>query len=458
MLERLDEVPWDTLEHAYGTAEDVPDLLRRLLSSDPKVRAGAQYTLYGNVFHQGTRFPVTPYVIPFLIEMCAEPSVPDRFWLLSYWGSLITGYFSVQERPCWGDGERIHYSDDVDPDEGEPQEDEPYTRALHQIYQESLKGYPLLRTLIDDPDHAVRTGAAWVLACLPTMAAESVPLLAGREEPSGWVRVSIAFALGELGAIEPLRRTLAEDDFPAARCMAACELARIAPDPALIASLLEFVADNIEGYENIPGAGGKSSGDASHSISLLPAELQQQAIPAICDRLDQARLFDTMPMVRTLIAAAFPPSDEPVTELNDLQRYVLGRMVDNSEMWNIGNLYWEFKSHGLPSDRNECAKLLGVRVAEDKALAELRSGVLFSRMGFLEKGREGIEKALELDPAVFARVAAPDECWLLCAKAFAETDPERALAAYRNAVSINPASANKVQVTWRLADLLAGAE
>ena len=25
MLERLDEVPWDTLEHAYGTAEDVQD-------------------------------------------------------------------------------------------------------------------------------------------------------------------------------------------------------------------------------------------------------------------------------------------------------------------------------------------------------------------------------------------------------------------------------------------------
>jgi hypothetical protein len=34
-------------------------------------------------------------------------------------------------------------------------------------------------------------------------------------------------------------------------------------------------------------------------------------------------------------------------------------------------------------------------------------------------------------------------------------DPERALAAYRHAISFNPASAAGVQVTWKLADLLA---
>jgi hypothetical protein len=187
----------------------------------------------------------------------------------------------------------------------------------------------------------------------------------------------------------------------------------------------------------------------------LPAEVHRQAIPAICDRLDEARLFDTMPMVRTLIAAAFPAREEPVTELTDLQRYVLGRMVNAEELWNIGNLTWAFRAHGLPQDRKRCAELVGVRVAEDKALAELRSGLMFSSMGFLEKGRDGIEKALAIDPAVFERATAPDECWLLCAKAFAETEPERALAAYRRAVSINPVSAAKIQVTWRLADLLA---
>jgi HEAT repeat protein len=292
------------------------------------------------------------------------------------------------------------------------------------------------------------------------MAAETVPLLDGRDEPSGSVRAASAFALGELGATAPLLRMLAKDDFPAARCMAACELARLEPDAALIDPLLDFVAHPIEGYENIPGAGGKSSGDAAHAISLLPLEVRQRAIPALCNRLDQTRLFDTMPLVRTLIAAAFPPREEPVTELTDLQRYVLGRMVDAEEFWNIANLSWAFRAHGLPQDRRKCVELLGVRVAEDEALAELRSGLMFSGMGFLEKGRDGIAKALAIDPSVFERATAPDECWLLCAKAFAESDPERALAAYRHAISINQGIADKVQVTWRLADLLAerGAE
>ena len=452
MLQGLDAVPWGDLEHAYGSAADVPALLRKLLNPDPKVRREVLRTLYGNVFHQGTRYPATPYVVPFLIEMCASPDVPNRGDLLRYWGSLITGYFNVQERPCWGDGERIYWCGEVQKSVGE----DPYSAALHQIYGESLKGHDLLCNLLANEELGVRTGAAWVLACLPTLARASVPKLEAqaRVEPSGWVRAAIAFALGELGASAPLHRVLAEDAFPAARCMAACQLARIEPTEALVEPLLQFVSEPIEGYENIPGAGGKSTGDAAFSISHLPPDVQRQAIPAICDRLDQARSFDTMPLVSALLSAAFPRSDEALTELTGLQRQVLARMVNTEELWSIGNLLWTFKAYGLPHDRKKCAQLVGVKVADDEALKALRSGLAFAHIGFLEKGREGILKALELDPAVFERAPAPDECWLLCAKAFAESDPERAMAAYRRATSLNSGVAHRVNPTWRLADLL----
>src|SRR5262249_2949095 len=102
----------------------------------------------------------------------------------------------------------------------------------------------------------------------------------------------------------------------------------------------------------------------------------------------------------------------------------------------------------------KCAELAGVKVADDEALKSLRSGLAFADIGFLDKGREGILEALKLDPAVFERAPAPDECWLLCAKAFAESEPERALAAYGRAVSMNPAMAHRVNPTWRLAELL----
>ena len=227
MLQGLDSVPWGDLDHAYGSAGDVPDLLRQLLDGDPKVRSEALSTLYGNVYHQGTRYPATAHVIPFLIEMCSSAEVPNRYDLLRYWGNLITGFFSVLERPCWGDGERIHDHN------GQVLIPEPndswwgdYPATLHQVYRESVKGHKVVCDLLADDDHAIRAGAAWVLGCLPTLAQASVPKLEAqlRVEPSGWVRASIAFALGELGGSVPLQRMLAEDPFPAARCMAACTL------------------------------------------------------------------------------------------------------------------------------------------------------------------------------------------------------------------------------------------
>jgi hypothetical protein len=61
LLQHLDDVPWVDLKHAYGSAADVPDLLRKLLDPDPKVRNEVLWTLYGNVFRQGTRYPATPH-------------------------------------------------------------------------------------------------------------------------------------------------------------------------------------------------------------------------------------------------------------------------------------------------------------------------------------------------------------------------------------------------------------
>lgn len=457
MLEGLEDVPWADLQHAYGSAADVPDLLRKLLDPDPKVRDDVLSHLYSNVFHQGTRFPAASNVIPFLIEMCASPVVPNRYDLLRFWGSLITGYFSIRQRPCWGDGERIHEYGEVRKADLEMSEEEAsFWEVLHQIYRESLEGHGLLCDLLADEEFELRVGAAWVLACLPTMAGASVPKLEAqvRAESSGWVRAAIAFALGEIGAPAPLRQMLAEDTFPAARCMAACELARIDRAESLIEPLLGFASEPIEGYKNVPGAGGKSTGDAAFSISHLPSDVQLQAIPAICDQLDQARCFDTMPLVGALLSAAFPRREGTLTELTDLQRQVLTRMVNTEELWSIGNLTWTFKMHGLSQDREKCAKLVGVQVANDESLSMLRSALGFADIGFLEKAREGILKALEADPAVFERTPAPDECWLLCAKAFAESDPERAIAAFRRAAAINPGIAHRVDPAWTLADLL----
>ncbi len=454
MLDALDDIDWKSLEHAYGSAEDVPELIRQLLVQDSKVRAQVMWTLYGNVFHQGTRYPATPHVIPFLIELCADPTILDRGELLTFWGSLITGYFSVQERPTWGDGTHLYFCGEVQKAEDE----DPYSEALHQIYLNSLSGSELLfRLLADDNDVSVRARAAWVLACLPTLGDTSIRHLQNqlRRESNGCVRAAIAFALGEIGDRATLRGTLRKGvEHPAARCMATCQLARIEPSDELIEPLLEFICEPIDGYENIPGAGGESTGDAAFSITYLPNEVRQRAIPAISERLEHARSFATIPLVTALLSAAFEQREEPLTEFNEPQRRVLLGLLSAQELWSIGNQHWTFQSYGLPHDRGVCARLLGVQVTTDEALSELSIAVTYAEMGFLEEARKGIDKAVELDPAVFARVPKPEECWLYCAKAYAETDPERAVKAYGNAVSIDRNIGNRIVVTWKLSELL----
>lgn len=358
MLRGLDDVPWANLEHAYGSARDVPDLLRKLQDNDPEVRRKALWALYGNVFHQGTRYPATAHVIPFLIELCANQHIADRGELLRYWGTLITRDFSIQTRPTWGDGERIHVLGEVlSPDAAGYEAD---AAILHSIYLESIKGCDVVCDLLSDKDDEIRAGAAWVLACLPTLASSTIALLQDRipVEPSGVVRAAIAFSLGELGVSAPLHSMLSDDPAPATRCMAACELARIAPDAALLEPLLQFVAVQIDEYEDVPGSGGRSTGDAAFSISHLPLESQRSAIVAVCDRLDQARAFDTMPLVSMLLSAAFPERTETVTALDPLQRQVLSRMVNTNDLWSIGNLHWTLKAYGLPFDKVKCSQLI----------------------------------------------------------------------------------------------------
>ncbi|MFE3557824.1 hypothetical protein ACFXKW_23585 [Streptomyces sp. NPDC059193] len=62
----LDTVPWRTLTHAYGPAEDVPDLIRALYQDDETAADEAIYELYGNIHHQGTVYPASAPAVPFL--------------------------------------------------------------------------------------------------------------------------------------------------------------------------------------------------------------------------------------------------------------------------------------------------------------------------------------------------------------------------------------------------------
>ncbi len=78
LLEGLDTINWSELHHAYGSAADVPQLLRDLTSSDGGIFERAMWHLSSNIFDQGARYEASAYTIPFLIELVNEPSLDRR--------------------------------------------------------------------------------------------------------------------------------------------------------------------------------------------------------------------------------------------------------------------------------------------------------------------------------------------------------------------------------------------
>ncbi|OIJ68585.1 hypothetical protein [Streptomyces mangrovisoli] len=78
MFTGMDEVDWASLRHAYGSAEDVPALLRGLASADPAERETALDGMYGAVHHQGDVYDSTLACLPYLFALAAREEVPDR--------------------------------------------------------------------------------------------------------------------------------------------------------------------------------------------------------------------------------------------------------------------------------------------------------------------------------------------------------------------------------------------
>ncbi|MEU9253808.1 hypothetical protein AB0D66_18360 [Streptomyces sp. NPDC048270] len=96
----LDTVAWHTLTHAYGPAEDVPDLIRALYQDDETAADEAIHELYGNIHHQGTVYPATAPAVPFLAHAVRHaPAKRDE--LLVLLATLADHDPTDRESPHW---------------------------------------------------------------------------------------------------------------------------------------------------------------------------------------------------------------------------------------------------------------------------------------------------------------------------------------------------------------------
>ncbi|MET9874631.1 hypothetical protein ABZZ36_08405 [Actinacidiphila glaucinigra] len=150
-LAGLDSVAWAELDHAYGPADDVPDLLRALAATDEESADEAAQELWSSIVHQGTVYRATVPAVPFLARLAAAGV--RRAELLCMVGAIAES------------------TDEHDPER-------PGAARAAVVAQ-----LPLMLPMLTDADTEVWKWAAWAAAqCGPEAGAEALTALRARWE------------------------------------------------------------------------------------------------------------------------------------------------------------------------------------------------------------------------------------------------------------------------------------
>src|SRR5580700_2905302 len=90
---------WKELRDAYGSAEDLPDILVEL---EPDPKSPVWHELWGRVCHQGSTFSASVHVLPFLLNAASGWEPTSRAMPLALAGSIVWGLEAVLEdyEPC----------------------------------------------------------------------------------------------------------------------------------------------------------------------------------------------------------------------------------------------------------------------------------------------------------------------------------------------------------------------
>jgi hypothetical protein len=206
-LAGLEEIAWAGLVHAYGPAGDVPGLLRALISESPDERERAMHELYGNIFHQGSRYEATAHAVPFLARLAVDLRTPRRDEIVHLLVAVAIGYDEAflpagVDIAAWrAEIERMRSADPAQQQreldawvEAARNEGERRVRSMQRaIYdpaqalqsaQDELGAYdavraevPRLRGLLSDYNPRIRAAAAYLLGWFPQEATDSAVAL-----------------------------------------------------------------------------------------------------------------------------------------------------------------------------------------------------------------------------------------------------------------------------------------
>jgi hypothetical protein len=113
-LAQIDSIPWQELEHAYGSAADLPDLFKRIPKASGEALSELLEELCSRVLHQGTIYSASPAAVGVLLELLPSAKPADQIQFLD----LLSG-FCQAARQAFADGRAIACHAGGDPLHGE---------------------------------------------------------------------------------------------------------------------------------------------------------------------------------------------------------------------------------------------------------------------------------------------------------------------------------------------------
>jgi len=401
VLAGLDEIDWAELKHAYGPAGDVPGLIRALASTEPDERERAQYALYGNVFHQGSRYEATGVAVPFLARLAVDPQVPQRDEIVLMLAAMAIGYdeaYLPASLDIAGWRAQVDQLRAADPAQtlrqldawvGAAREEERLMREIRRdLYdpetelraaQAELGAYDAvraevagLRGLLEDGDPQVRAAACYLVGWFPELAADSVAclrMLLSRESVPGVSANAIVSAglLGDAGLESRLREYLSGQE-PLLRWASAIALARLGlADPDVLGALAAASEDPPQ-----PGTGppvhfldGDLKGYAAQALAALDGDLPADVMDGVLHGLARSEQVAAFPMTSAALRLAFPdgaPDPLPAFgELTELQQRVVRILAGlGPDTWRWVNFTAMLRNWGLPAVQADCRAYVGL--------------------------------------------------------------------------------------------------
>ncbi|MBN1121813.1 MAG: hypothetical protein JXJ17_12095 [Anaerolineae bacterium] len=377
MLEGLDDIQWDQLEHAYGTAEDVPDKVRALLSHKEAERRWAQESLIMGVLHQGSVYSSTAHLVQFLIELLHLPGTPDRAWLLEYLANIAGGAYGRME---YLEKKHDHVMQDYIQrlkwsEIRARQEIARELNTLAMAKQEVQKGIDYYIALLDDRDEAMRLAATGLLL----NCREYHPQINSRfskiasSDPSPLVRSLCLLGLGITRSHSNQVSGICDDEGESnlVRMAAAFSLVITrakSTSMETIAILSKLIVDQPESLGKLHGLHQRfmiyfEQEYITHYLHALDVEAGESIISPLTELYVMQRGYGFL--LETLLQLAFGDQllspDATVDALQNKQREVLDAIVQREDMWQFsGNMDFALQDIGLfcRGRRNEMVAFL----------------------------------------------------------------------------------------------------